>query len=298
MSNEKLLALEGVSQAVRKGALSHLALEGMCWQAQQFKHIGEACRSGELTSYELERFRRHHLEHRDPGCGPDIRDWKRAQAAMGENFIHPYELERFFRQNMKFTDEQLKGLERIPYSTHVLQEKEGSILFPGHPHVDLAFLLAAFSENVGSQVRFVGIGEQTGALLASCLPYRYELGWHLVEMEPCGFSKAYSWLQRKEQVPVGYRMPRVLEFATAALLAEWRLILAGIHESNHPPAFTFSGAWCLDQVSKTYSGKSSFIVGPYEHTSTAKPVGLHVREVYESRGESNTELFLVREPDL
>lgn len=299
MSDEKLLALERVSQAVRSGALSHLALEGICWQTQHFQHIGEACRDGRLTSYELEKFRRQHLQQRYPEHGPEIEDWELAQSLMGEDFIHPYELERFFRQNVRFTDEQLMDLSKIPYSTAVLQENEGSILFPGHPDVDITFLLEAFSEKVGSQVRFVGIDEQTEVEIKGWLPQRLDLRWYLVEMQPTGVTRIASWIQKRVEVPTGYRLPRIIEFATAAFLAEWRLMQAGINESDHPPAFVFSGAWCADRIPKpTYGGNSSFIVGPYEHTPKGKPIGLHVKQVHEGVEVRNVELFLVRERDL
>ena len=301
----ELLAIENLSQALRAGRISPSAVAGVCKHANLLSQIGEACRTGALTSIELDEFVLHYLNDARSSHAHGFRphSWKSfgdVGSSCFSRFLHPHQFERFLRGRIRFTKEQLEQLKKVPYSDALLQSEgwaTDALLFPGHPDISMKLLLKVFHSGIGASVYFQAFPEdmEYEVLPRSAeLNAHLELGWYLMRRKPEPMVETASFSEQSRRVDTTTcRLPRRVELTTMVLLSEF--LMLGDKPYDDAVPLRGMSAWCAEpSVAKS---DKPFAVGPYEYTKNGIPLGLRLTQFSKEGRVSSAQLFLIRKPD-
>ncbi|MFH1430280.1 MAG: hypothetical protein ABIG71_01995 [Candidatus Uhrbacteria bacterium] len=224
-ADKRCLALERVSAAMRDGKIDPEAIEALMRNLKPISSIGAAIQRCEITANELWEFHARHLEFRP--ARPLTEDQENAHGILDYSFIHPHKLERAMRGNVRFTDDQLDALERIPYSEDVIdaeRKEHYGLLFPGHPDITLRKLATIFGTSKHAPPFFNESHElfpQPSNILRvqPFVDEPLELRWYLVRRYTAQGTRSLDWHDQEHHIASGYQCLSLLEFCVTAILS-------------------------------------------------------------------------------
>jgi len=218
MIDAVLLAVSTVSDALRKGRITPLAVQGFVKGAEQFGPIAEAYQRGDIDPADLAAL----AAKVKPVEYPVSDDQKRAADVMGKSFISPTAFCQALRGRVRFNEEDLEKLAAVPWTDEVLREeleRGDAILFPGHETLTMGMLRGLFGADPEVQPCFYA--DNSWWLEAAGHPFRdqpLEVRWYLVRTKIEEGSTSKTWHDQGKLIPDTHRRHLALEVTLACLL--------------------------------------------------------------------------------